>query len=85
MTGNPDEAPDGVQVHWMVREPGQQPGAEALAALSRLQLPGSLYAFAVGESALATGARRHLVGERGLPKANVTFSGYWKRGKASPG
>ena len=27
---------------------------------------------------LATGTRRHLVNERGVPKANITFCGYWK-------
>ena len=45
-------------------------------------LPGTPYAFAVGESKIATGARRYLVGERGVPKGNVTFCGYWKAGKA---
>ena len=43
---------------------------------------GTPYAFAVGESKIATGARRYLVGERGVPKGNVTFCGYWKAGKA---
>ena len=38
--------------------------------------------FAVGESKIATGARRYAVGERGVPKGNVTFCGYWKAGKA---
>jgi NADPH-dependent ferric siderophore reductase len=35
-------------------------------------------AFAAGESKLATGARRHLVNDRGVPKSNITFCGYWR-------
>ncbi|MBM7831590.1 NADPH-dependent ferric siderophore reductase [Agromyces cerinus] len=73
------EAPDGVDVHWIVRRPGQAPGAAVLDHLRQLpEFEGSVYAFAAGESKLATGARRHLVGERGVPKGNVTFCGYWR-------
>jgi NADPH-dependent ferric siderophore reductase len=80
----PLEGPDGVIVHWVERAPGAEPGSAALPALRVLDFPaGSPYAFAVGESAVATGARRHLVGERGLPKSHVTFCGYWKLGRAA--
>ncbi len=76
--------PDGVTVHWVERAPHAEPGSAALPALRALQFPaGSVYAFAVGESAVATGARRHLVGERDVPKANVTFCGYWKLGRVA--
>ncbi|QTX03824.1 siderophore-interacting protein [Agromyces archimandritae] len=74
----PDEAPDGVEVHWIVREPGQAPGVAALEHLRELAVDESVTAFAAGESKLATGARRHLVGERGVPKQAVTFCGYWR-------
>lgn len=78
------ETPDGVTVHWVERSPQEAPGTAALPALRELAFPvGSVYAFAVGESAVATGARRHLVTERGVPKGNVTFCGYWKRGRSS--
>lgn len=74
------DPPDGVAVHWVERAPGAEPGSAALPALRQLEFrAGVPYAFAVGESALATGARRHLVGDRGVPKAHVTFCGYWKR------
>lgn len=77
------DAPPGVDVHWLVRAAGAAPGTAALPALAGLEFPpGSVYAFAVGESALATGVRRHLVGERGVAKRSVTFCGYWKRGAA---
>ena len=73
------DAPDGVEVHWIVREPGAQPGAAALEHLRELPtFAGTVSAFAAGESKLATGARRHLVNDRGVPKADVTFCGYWR-------
>lgn len=80
------DAPDGMIVHWLVRDAAEDPGSAALPALRDLEIPaGTTYAFAVGEQALAAGARRHLVRERRIPKSHVTFSGYWRRGKAAPG
>lgn len=78
------DAPEGVEVRWLVRGDGEVPGTAALPAVRDLELPSDTCAFAVGESGLATRVRRHLVGERGVPKSHVTFCGYWKRGKASP-
>ncbi|MDO9395977.1 MAG: SIP domain-containing protein, partial [Herbiconiux sp.] len=76
--------PDGMTVHWVERATTDAPGAAVLPALAAATVdPRSVYAFAVGESAVATGARRNLVGERGVPKQNVTFCGYWKRGAAA--
>lgn len=42
-----------------------------------------MHAHAIGESALATGARRHLIQERGVPKRHVDFVGYWRQGRAA--
>jgi len=73
------DAPAGFDVHWVIRRPGAPAGRGALAHLRELPFPdGSVYAFAAGESKLATGARRHLVNERGVPKHNVSFCGYWR-------
>lgn len=78
------EHPEGVIVHWLTRAPADTPGTALLPTLRELSLPDeSPYAFAVGESAVATGVRRHLVNERAVPKGNVTFCGYWKKGKAA--
>lgn len=80
----PVDPPSGVEVLWVVRDAGAAPGTAALPALDRLSLSAAAtYGFAVGESAVATGARRHLVAERGVPKAHITFCGYWKLGKAA--
>ncbi|MGW2095339.1 siderophore-interacting protein [Promicromonospora sukumoe] len=85
--------PAGVDLRWVVRSdaaaggaPHALPGQAALAELCALDLghTGDVYAFTIGESALATGARRHLVGERGVPKAHVDFVGYWRHGRSSP-
>ena len=82
----PVSPPAGIQLHWLQRPEGTAPGSAALPALTQLEFPrGDLYAFAVGESALATGVRRHLVNHRGVPKEHVTFSGYWRLGHAAPG
>ncbi|QAY71992.1 siderophore-interacting protein [Agromyces protaetiae] len=72
-------APDGVEVHWVVREREAPVGVSALDRLAQLARPeASVVGFAAGESKLATGARRHLVNEWGVPKANVAFCGYWR-------
>lgn len=78
------EAPAGVTVEWLVREAAAPPGSAALPALRAFDGPaGTPYAFAVGEQSLAAEARRHLVRDRGVPKTQVTFSGYWRRGRAA--
>jgi NADPH-dependent ferric siderophore reductase len=79
--------PDGVDVHWVERDQvdaAAVPGAAALAAVRGLELlDGSVYAFSVGESSLATGVRRYLVTERGVPKTHADFAGYWKHGRVA--
>ena len=77
--------PAGVSVQWIVREHDVKPGAPALAALQAAALPDApFHAYIVGEQALPTEARRHLVGERGVSKDLVSFCGYWRVGAASP-
>lgn len=82
-------APSGIEVRWVVRSDAHAvPGQAALAELHELELAGpaaDVYAFTIGESSLATGARRHLVNERGVPKGQVDFVGYWRHGRSSPG
>jgi len=39
-----------------------------------------VYAWLAGESAMVRAVRRHLVGERGIDRRVVTFTGYWRRG-----
>lgn len=58
------------------------PGSLLLPALAEMSLPPLDYAWACGESALATGARRFLVKTHGMHRRSVMFSGYWKVGAA---
>ena len=75
----PDEAPPGVRVRWPMREPGARPGAAALRALRELPAwEGPVSAFVAGEQRLAAEGRRHLAGERGVPKPAIDFCGYWR-------
>ncbi|NLP85032.1 siderophore-interacting protein [Microbacterium sp. CFH 90308] len=77
--------PAGITVRWIVREHGIKPGSLALQALTGAALPDApFHAYIVGEQALPTEARRHLVGERGVSKDLVSFCGYWRVGASSP-
>lgn len=60
----------------------EKPGSLLVPTLQEMTLPELDYAWACGESALATGARRHLVKTLGMPRRSVMFSGYWKLGAA---
>lgn len=77
--------PPGVDVQWIVRDHDVTPGTPALQALRDASIPDApFHAYVVGEQALATEGRRHLVGERGVSKDHVSFCGYWRVGVASP-
>ncbi|WUJ73442.1 siderophore-interacting protein [Kribbella soli] len=54
-----------------------------LEALKSAGLPlGADYAWVAGESSMIKSVRRHLVDVVGMPKAAISFQGYWKRGEA---
>jgi NADPH-dependent ferric siderophore reductase len=81
-------APPGARIHWFSRDdvPDQRPGSVVLDAVRRAEMPpGRVYAWVAGESRLATSVRRHLVSERGVPKADIAFAGYWRHGWSAPG
>lgn len=84
-------APAGVEVTWvhggtttheaMVDASGQEP--PLLAAVRRLAwLPGRVQAFVHGEAQVVMhGVRPYLLREREVPRADVSISGYWRRGR----
>jgi NADPH-dependent ferric siderophore reductase len=72
-------APADVRVHWVVRPQGSRPGATVLDAVRAAPLPEApLAAYLAGEQALPAALRRWLVNEHGVPKAAITFQGYWR-------
>lgn len=76
----PAPSPAGVRQHWIVRPDATRPGALALDALKQVATSGEgLQAFMVGEQQLASGGRKHLVNELGVPKSEVKFCGYWRQ------
>ncbi|CAM5285311.1 hypothetical protein SANTM175S_03721 [Streptomyces antimycoticus] len=79
-------APEGVRVRWLARD-----GADALpgrlvldAVRTSSPRPGRFYTWVAGEAGMATGVRRHLVRDRGVPKPDIAFFGYWRHGRSSP-
>ncbi|WUV94125.1 siderophore-interacting protein [Streptomyces canus] len=81
--------PAGVTVHWLPRDDhAAVPGQLALKTVTsswKLRPDQRIYCWVAGESGLPTGLRRHLVKEQGVPKTDVSFLGYWRHGKRSPG
>ncbi|WP_433158054.1 siderophore-interacting protein [Kribbella sp. CA-247076] len=70
--------PPATTLRWVHRGSGPR-NASALAVLRDLEFPpGTPYVWAAGESALATGVRRHLVNDRAVPKDHIYFCGYWR-------
>ncbi len=66
------------EITWLVRP--CSPVTECVAAAG---LPGPAdtgYAWIAGEASSVRALRRHLVGERGLDRRRVSFTGYWRRG-----
>ncbi|MBC6467831.1 siderophore-interacting protein [Actinomadura alba] len=77
-------ATDGdVRVEWLHRD-GVPAGRSALLVdrLRAADLPdGRPYAWIAGEAAMVKALRRHLVNDRGIDRADICFSGYWRLGK----
>lgn len=65
----------GADVHWVHRGGGSLPDA-----VRAVELPeGPVFAWVAGEASAVRAVRRHLVGERGLDRRRVAFTGYWRR------
>lgn len=70
-----------IPVTWLYRGT-DAPGSRLLPAVRGTDLSTVEYAWLCGESAIATGLRRHLVKDRGIDRRRILFSGYWKLGQA---
>ncbi|MFE9297230.1 siderophore-interacting protein [Streptomyces niveus] len=67
------------RVTWLVRDESAPTTEDAIRAADDLPA-GMPYAWIAGESATVKAVRRHLVGERGIDRKAVKFTGYWRRG-----
>ena len=57
-----------------------------LEALAALPFPaGRVHAFVHGEAGAVRALRRHLLDERGVPRDDLSVSGYWRRGDDEEG
>ena len=64
-------SPADVDVHWV--------HGGLLDAVRKAEFPdGPGYAWLAGEASLVRSLRRHLVGDRGVPKNMIAFTGYWR-------
>ncbi|MER6362297.1 siderophore-interacting protein [Kitasatospora sp. NPDC001527] len=74
----PLPGPAGTTVRWLHRD-GAAPGRRLVEAVATADLPaGTPFAWLAGEASAVRRLRRHLVEERGVPKASIEFSGYWR-------
>jgi len=78
------------EVHWVHRDEhgadGEDvpEGSQLAPTLRWLSLPeGEGYVWAAGEAAAMREVRQYLVNERGIAKARIRASAYWKRGNAA--
>ncbi len=73
-----EEQPLPGDVHWLHRD-GAEHGSRLLEAVRGARLPRGSAAWLAGEASTVRALRRHLVAERGFSKADVEFTGYWRR------
>jgi NADPH-dependent ferric siderophore reductase len=74
------EAPDGVDVHWVV-DPSHDAGRLAAFVRELAWRDGHVDVFAHGERESMKALRGALFDDRGLDRGQVSLSGYWARGR----
>lgn len=74
--------PPGVELTWLHRPAGAEPGTTTLLQDAVRALPwpeGDVYAWMAGESTAARDVRTHWRSERRVPRDLLDVSGYWRR------
>jgi NADPH-dependent ferric siderophore reductase len=76
--------PAGVEQHWVHRDPARPD--QLVDAVRALDFPpGRVHAFVHGEAGAVRAVRHHLLDERGVPRADLSVSGYWRIGRDEDG
>lgn len=74
------ESPGELVVTWVHRHESEGDPDQVLRAVEAVELPaGRVDVFVHGEAAEVRAVRRHLVADRGIPKAGSSMSPYWRR------
>jgi len=75
------DCPGDLTVTWVHRSTLDQPADDALvAAVAALGFPADdVHAFVHGEAVETRAVRRHLLGDRGVPRERLSVSPYWRR------
>jgi NADPH-dependent ferric siderophore reductase len=69
-----------LDVTWVHREASRGDADQLVRAVEAVELPpGRIQVFVHGEAAEVRAVRRHLLGERGIPKVGASISPYWRR------
>jgi NADPH-dependent ferric siderophore reductase len=77
-------SPGRLDLRWCHRDPARP--AQLVDALAALSFPaGRVHAFVHGEAGLVRALRRHLLDGRGVPREDLSVSGYWRRGHDEEG
>ena len=67
-------------MRWLHRSGHPGDGALLVDAVRALDFPeGRVHGFVHGEAGEVREVRRHLLGEREVPRADLSVSGYWRR------
>ena len=76
--------PGRLDLRWTHRDPTRP--EQLVEALAALPFPaGRVHAFVHGEAGAVRAPRRHLLDERGVPRDDLSVSGYWRRGDDEEG
>jgi NADPH-dependent ferric siderophore reductase len=77
-------SPGDLRVQWL--HTGARASDALVDAVRALDFPaGRVHAFVHGEAAAVRAVRKHLLVDRGVPKEDLSASGYWKRSRTEEG
>lgn len=77
----PLDSPADLELHWVDRTDHPDPSRVFVEVVEGLRFPdGVVSGFIHGEAAETRAIRRHLLGDRGLDRARLSISPYWRRG-----